>query len=68
MSYKHIKLDKIVQFSLNVLSDETSTDEDGGIVLDELNRLQGIIMNKYKHDLLVYLLILLMLFYIVLIA
>ena len=44
------KLDKIVQFSLNVLSDETSTDEDGGIVLDELNRLQGIIMNKYKQN------------------
>ena len=43
------KLDKIVKFSLNVLSDETSTDEDGGIVLDELNRLQGIIMNKYKQ-------------------
>lgn len=43
------KLDKIVKFSLNVLNDETSTDEDGGIVLDELNRLQGIIMNKYKQ-------------------
>ena len=43
------KLYKIVKFSLNILSDETSTDEDGGIVLDELNRLRGIIMNKYKQ-------------------
>jgi hypothetical protein len=43
------KLDKIVKFSLNVLSDEDASEEDGGIVLDELNRLQGVIMNKYKQ-------------------
>ena len=43
------KLDKIVKFSLNILSDEDASEEDGGIVLDELNRLQGVIMNKYKQ-------------------
>ena len=43
------KLDKIVKFSLNILNDEDASEEDGGIVLDELNRLQGVIMNKYKQ-------------------
>ena len=43
------KLDKIVKFSLNILSDEDASEEDGGIVLDELNRLQGIIVNKYRQ-------------------
>ena len=43
------KLDKIVKFSLNILGDEDASDEDGGIVLDELNRLQGVIMNKYRQ-------------------
>ena len=43
------RLDKIIKFSLNILSDEDASEEDGGIVLDELNRLQGVIMNKYKE-------------------
>ena len=43
------KLDKIVKFSLNILGDEDASDEDSGIVLDELNRLQGVIMNKYRQ-------------------
>ena len=43
------KLDKIVKYSINILSDDNSSDEDGGIVLDELNRLQGVIIKKYRE-------------------
>lgn len=43
------KTDKIVKFIMQILSDETSSDEDSGIALDELNKLKGIIMKKYKE-------------------
>lgn len=43
------KIDKIINFMLRILNDEGTTDEDTGIVLDEINRLKGIIINKYKE-------------------
>lgn len=43
------KTDKIVKFIMQILSDDTSGNEDSGIALDELNRLKGIIMNKYRE-------------------
>ena len=43
------KTDKIVKFILNVLNDESASDDDSGMVLDEINRLKGVIMKKYKE-------------------
>lgn len=43
------KTDKIVKFIMQILNDETSSDEDSGIALDELNRLKGVIMKKYRE-------------------
>lgn len=43
------KTEKLVKFILQVLNDDNSTDEEGGIVLDEINRLKGIIMKKYRQ-------------------
>ena len=34
---------------LRILNDEDTTDGDVGMVLDELNKLKGIIINKYKE-------------------
>ena len=42
------KIDKIIKFMLRILNDEGTTDEDTGMVLDEINRLKGIIINKYR--------------------
>ena len=42
------KLDKIINFMLRILNDEGTTEDDSGMVLDEINRLKGIILNKYK--------------------
>ena len=46
------KTDKIVKYIMQILSDETSGDEDSGIALDELNRLKGVIMKKYREHML----------------
>ena len=43
------KLDKIIKFMIRILNDYDSSDEDTGMVLDEINRLKGIIVNKYRH-------------------
>ncbi len=43
------KLDKIIKFMLRILNDDDSTEEDTGMVLDEINRLKGIVINKYRH-------------------
>ncbi len=43
------KIDKIIKFMLRILNDEGTTDEDTGMVLDEINRLKGIIINKYRE-------------------
>ena len=42
------KLDKIIKFMLRILNDDETTDDDTGMVLDEINRLKGIIINKYR--------------------
>ena len=43
------KIDKIIKFMIRILNDEGTTDEDTGMVLDEINRLKGIIINKYRE-------------------
>ena len=43
------KMDKIIDFMLHILNDENSSDSDTGLVLDEINKLKGIIVNKYRE-------------------
>lgn len=43
------KIDKVIKFMLRILNDEDTTDSDVGMVLDEINKLKGIIINKYKE-------------------
>ena len=43
------KIDKVIKFMIRILNDEDTSDEDAGIVLDEINKLKGIIINKYKQ-------------------
>ena len=42
-------MDKIIDFMLHILNDENSSDSDTGLVLDEINKLKGIIVNKYRE-------------------
>lgn len=43
------KTDKIVKFIINILNDDSTSEDDSGIVLDEINRLKGVIMKKYRE-------------------
>lgn len=43
------KIDKIINFMVKILNDDDSSDEDVGMVLDEVNKLKGIIIKKYKE-------------------
>ena len=43
------KIDKIIKFMIRILNDEDTTDSDTGMVLDEVNRLKGIVVNKYRE-------------------
>ena len=43
------KIDKIIKFMLRILNDEGTTEDDTGMVLDEINRLKGIVINKYRE-------------------
>ncbi|NLC48679.1 MAG: hypothetical protein GX758_04915 [Tenericutes bacterium] len=43
------KLDKVIEFMLRILNDEDTTEGDVGMVLDEINKLKGIIINKYRE-------------------
>ncbi len=43
------KIDKVINFMMRIINDDGTTDEDVGMVLDEMNRLKGIIINKYKE-------------------
>lgn len=43
------KIDKIIELMLKILENEDTSDEDAGMVLDEIARLKGIIYNKYKE-------------------
>ncbi len=44
------KIDKVIKFMVSLLNDDDSTDEDVGMVIDEVNKLKGIIVNKYKEN------------------
>ena len=46
---KKKKIDKIIKFMIKVLNDDDTTDSDTGMVLDEINRLKGIVINKYRE-------------------
>lgn len=46
------KMNKIVDFMVNIINDNDSND-DSGMVLDEVNRLKGIIEKKYKEFLVI---------------
>ncbi|MGM9877461.1 MAG: hypothetical protein ACI33S_02315 [Bacilli bacterium] len=46
------KMNKIVDFMVNIINDNDS-DDDSGMVLDEVNRLKGIIEKKYKEFLVI---------------
>ena len=43
------KLDKIIKFMLQILNDDTTDEDDTAMVLGEINRLKGIVANKYRH-------------------
>lgn len=43
------KIDKIIKFMVKILNDDDTTDSDTGMVLDEINRLKGIVINKYRE-------------------
>ncbi len=43
------KLDKIIKFMLQILNEDSTSEDDSNMVLDEINRLKGIIINKYKQ-------------------
>lgn len=43
------KIDKIINFMMRIINDDDTSEDDVGIVLDEMNRLKGIIVNKYKE-------------------
>lgn len=43
------KIDRVIKFMIKILNDEDTSGEDAGIVLDEINKLKGIIINKYKE-------------------
>ena len=44
------KIDKIINFMLRILNEDDTGEDDAGMVLDELNRLKGIMINKYRKD------------------
>lgn len=43
------KIDKVIEFMLRILNDEDTTEGDVGMVLDEIAKLKGIIINKYRE-------------------
>jgi len=42
------KMDKIINFMLRILNDDGTGEDDSGMALDEVNRLKGIVINKYR--------------------
>ena len=43
------KIDKVIKFMVRMLNDEDTTEGDVGMVLDEINKLKGIVIKKYKE-------------------
>ena len=45
------KIDRVIKFMIKILNDEDTSDEDAGIVLDEINKLKkGIVIDNRKVD------------------
>ena len=42
------KLDKIITFILRILEEDDTSSDDVNIVLDEISKFKGIVINKYK--------------------
>lgn len=43
------KIDKVINFMIRILNDDNTSEDDTGMVLDEVNKLKGIVINKYKE-------------------
>lgn len=43
------KMDKIISFMLRILNDDGTSEGDSGMALDEVNKLKGIVINKYRE-------------------
>lgn len=43
------KIDRVIKFMLRILNDDDTTESDAAMVIDEINKLKGIIINKYKE-------------------
>lgn len=43
------KIDRVIKFMLRILNDEDTTEGDVGMVLDEINKLKGIVIKKYRE-------------------
>lgn len=43
------KIDRVIKFMLHILNDNDTSEGDVGMVLDEINKLKGIIIKKYKE-------------------
>ncbi len=43
------KIDKIINFMLRILNEDGTSSDDTGMALDELNKLKGIVINKYRE-------------------
>lgn len=43
------RIDRAINFMIHILSSDDVSDSDSGMVLDEVNRLKGIIIQKYKE-------------------
>jgi hypothetical protein len=42
------KIDKIITFILRILEEDDASSDDVNIVLDEISKFKGIVINKYK--------------------
>lgn len=47
------KMDKIINFMVNIINEDDNCDDDSNMVLDEVNKLKGIIEKKYKEFLII---------------
>ena len=43
------RINKVINFMLHILGEEDTSESDSAMVLDEVNRLKGIIIKKYKE-------------------
>ena len=44
------KIDRIIKFMLRILNDDDTSEDDAGMALDEINKLKGILINKYRKE------------------